>query len=302
MVEEVARYRLDDVPFTLPARRAMFGALTPLQRLQRRIEDVLAGLGLAETYTPSLRPAGSEPDGWTLAEPISAELAVLRTRLLPSLVEAVRRNVELGAEGIALFEIARVYLPGDELPDEHRYVAAIVEGGWGRAKGIVETLYAALKAEPTFERAEDPLLHPGKSASVGTAGVVGELHPALLDGVWGAFELDLAELHAAAADEVRFADVITYPAVLQDLAFVLPEEVTAGEVVAAAREAAGEELREMRAFDVYRGEQVGEGRKSLAFSVAFQSTERTLSDEDAAGLRQKIVDELAKRFGAELRA
>ena len=96
--------------------------------------------------------------------------------------------------------------------------------------------------------------------------------------------------------------MITYPAVRQDLAFAVPEDVAAGDLVAAAREAAGPELREMRAFDVYRGEQVGEGRKSIAFSVSFQSHERTLSDEDAAALREKIVDALAERFGAELRA
>jgi phenylalanyl-tRNA synthetase beta chain len=96
--------------------------------------------------------------------------------------------------------------------------------------------------------------------------------------------------------------VITYPAVRQDLAFSVREEAAAGDLVAAAREAAGPELREMRAFDVYRGPQVGEGRKSIAFSVEFQSPERTLSDEDAAALRGKIVDALASRFGAELRA
>jgi phenylalanyl-tRNA synthetase beta chain len=257
---------------------------------------------MAETYTPTLRPSDPHPEAWRLPEPISAELAVLRTRLLPSLVDAARRNVELGAEKIALFEIARVYLPDSELPDEHLRVAGIVEGGWGRAKGIVETLYAALKAEPVFERMEVKLLHPGKAAAVGDAGILGELHPAVLDGVWGAFELDLGKLLEAADDEVRFADVITYPPVRQDLAFVLPENVEAGEVVAAAREAAGDELREMRPFDVYRGDQVGPGRKSIAFSVAFQSSERTLSDDDAAALRKKIVDGLAERFGAELRA
>jgi phenylalanyl-tRNA synthetase beta chain len=97
VVEEIARFRMDDVPFTLPARRAMFGALTPLQRLARRVADVLAGLGLAETYTPSLRPDDPDPNALRLPEPISIELAVLRTRLLPSLVEAVHRNVEHGA-------------------------------------------------------------------------------------------------------------------------------------------------------------------------------------------------------------
>jgi phenylalanyl-tRNA synthetase beta chain len=300
VVEEIARFRMDEVPFTLPARRAMFGALTPLQRLQRRVEDVLAGLGLVETYTPSLRESDPDPRAWRLPEPISVELAVLRTRLLPSLVDAARRNVELGARGVDLFELAHVYLPGDDLPDERRHVAGVVEGGWSRAKGVVEALYAALKAEARFQRASDDLLHPGKAASVG-AGVVGELHPGLLDGVWGGFELDLATLLAEARDEVKFEDVISYPPAREDLAFAVPEEVSAGELVDAAREAVGPELREMRPFDVYRGQQVGEGRKSIAFRVSFQSPERTLSDEDAARLRLRIVEALAERFGAELR-
>jgi phenylalanyl-tRNA synthetase beta chain len=201
-----------------------------------------------------------------------------------------------------LFEIARVYLPqGDDLPEEQTRLAAIVDGGWARAKGIVDALYAALKAEPAFERAEHELLHPGKSART-EAGVVGELHPAVLEGVWGAFELDLAKLLEAARDEVRYTDVVSFPAVHQDLAFAVPEAVSAAELVAAAREAAGEELREIRPFDVFRGEQVGEGRKSIAFAVSFQSTERTLTDEDAAALRERIVDALRERFGAELRA
>jgi phenylalanyl-tRNA synthetase beta chain len=301
VVEEVARLRLDYVPFTLPTRQAMFGALTPVQRLRRRVENTLVGLGLAETYTPSLRPDDPDPHAWKLAEPISVELSTLRTRLLPSLVDAARRNAELGGEEIALFEVARIYLPAGELPDEHTHVGGIVEGGWDRAKGIVEALYAALKAEAVFERATDDLLHPGRAASVG-AGVVGELHPSLLEGVWGVFELDLGRLLEAARDDVRYSDVITYPAVRQDLAFSVPEQVAAGDLVAAAHEAAGPELREMRAFDVYRGDQIGEGRKSIAFSVSFQSSERTLSDEDAAALREKIVTALAERFEAELRA
>jgi len=301
VVEEIARFRLDEVPFTLPARRAMFGSLTPLQRLQRRVEDVLAGLGLAETYTPSLRESDQDPNAWRLPEPITIEMAVLRTRLLPSLIEAARANVELGARGIQLFEIARVYLPDAELPNERRHVAAIVEGGWGRAKGIAEALYAALKAEPSFERATDELFHPRKTATVG-AGIVGELHPSALDGVWGAFELDLEEVLAVVPQEVKYQDVVSYPPARIDLAFAVPEEVAAGDLIEAARKAAGDKLREMRPFDVYRGEQVGEGRKSIAFALSFQSPERALTDEDAAALREKIVAALAERFDAELRA
>ncbi len=302
VVEEVARFRMDEVPFTLPERRAMFGGLTRFQRLRRRVEDVLAGLGFVETYTPSLRADDPGQTRWRLAEPISVELAVLRTSLLPSLVDAARRNVEIGASGIAIFEIARVYLPdAGELPDEHLRVAGLVEGGWPRAKGVVETLHAALRAEPAFERTTHELLHPGKAALT-PAGLVGELHPALLEGSWGAFELDLARLFEAARDEAKFEDVVSFPPVREDLAFAVREDVPAGELAAAAREAAGDELREIRVFDVYRGPQVGEGRKSVAFSVTYQSPERTLSDEDAARLRGAIVAALGERFGAELRA
>ena len=185
------------------------------------------------------------------------------------------------------------------MPDERRHVAAIVEGGWSRARGVVEALDSALRVEAAFEPASNDLLHPGKAAST-VAGIVGELHPALLAGAWGVFELDLDVLLEAAREPV-YEDVISYPPAREDLAFAVPEAVSAGELVEAARAAVGPELREMRPFDVYRGEQVGAGRKSIAFGVTFQSAERTLSDEDAAGLRALIVRALAERFGAELR-
>jgi phenylalanyl-tRNA synthetase beta chain len=298
VIEEVARFRLEDVPFTLPERREMFGRLSREQQLRRRVEDVLVGLGFVETYTPSLRPEDDSP--WALPEPISVELTTLRTALVQSLVEAARRNVDAGVRSIALFEIARVYLPDGDLPDERLRVAGITEGSFLRVRGVVETLYAALKADIEVERAQHPLLHPGKAART-AAGSFGELHPSLLEGTWSAFELDLDELARASHEPVAYEDVITYPSVRQDLAFTVREEVAAGDLVAAAREAAGPELREMRAFDVYHGPQVGEGRKSIAFSVEFQSPERTLSDEDAAAVRKRIVDALADRFQAELR-
>jgi phenylalanyl-tRNA synthetase beta chain len=155
--------------------------------------------------------------------------------------------------------------------------------------------------QPSFTRGASDLLHPGKAAAL-PWGVLGELHPTLLDGEWGVFELDLDTLFEAVEEPVRYEDVITYPPVRQDLAFTVDANVAAGDLVAAAREAAGPELREMRAFDVYRGEQVGPGRKSIAFAAVFQSRERTLSDEDAARLRETIVQALRERFGAELRA
>jgi phenylalanyl-tRNA synthetase beta chain len=145
------------------------------------------------------------------------------------------------------------------------------------------------------------LLHPGKAAGTG-AGWLGELHPAQLDGVWGAFELDLETLFADVPERIVYEDVITYPAALQDIAVAVEEGVEVGALVDAAREAGGDLLRHVRVFDVYRGEQVGDGRKSVALHLAFQSPERTLTDDEAAGLRGRIVEALADRFGAELRA
>jgi phenylalanyl-tRNA synthetase beta chain len=233
---------------------------------------------------------------------MSEEQTVLRRRLLPSLLDSVRRNVDAGNRDFGLWEIAHVYLPGGgDLPAEQTYVSAVVDGGFSRAKGIVEAVYRALRKEAAFEPAEDGLFHPGKTART-EAGVVGELHPALVEGIWGAFELDLATLLAGAGEAPEYEDVITFPAVKQDLAFVVDEAVPAAALADAARAAAGPELRTMRAFDVYRGEQIGEGRKSVAFAVEFQSPERTLSDEDAAALRRRIVSALGDSFGAELRA
>jgi phenylalanyl-tRNA synthetase beta chain len=280
----------------------MFGLLSTEQRLRRVVEDVLLGAGLYEAYTPSLVAEDPNPNALRIPEPQSSEQAVLRTRLLPSLVEAARYNLDAGNSGIRLFEIARVYLPtGGKLSEERWTLGAVVEGGFVRAKGVVETLYDTLKIEPRFERGEDPLLHPGKTARI-DSGVVGELRPGLLEGEWGAIELDLSTLLREVPERPEYEDVITYLAVHQDLAFIVPEEVAAGDLIEAAREAAGAELHEMRVFDVYRGDQVAAGLKSLAFAVSFQSPERTLSDEDAAKLRKKIVDALAKQFGAELRA
>lgn len=301
LVEEVARFELDRVPFTLPQRQELFGRLTREQRLRRLVEDVLVGCGLSETYTPSLVRVEDAPAGLRLPVPLSAEHAALRTSLLPSLLEAARHNLDAGTTEVALFEVARLYFPaGEELPEERWHVGAILSAGFFRAKGVVEALHEALHVEARFERAREPFLHPGKAARV-ESGWVGELHPATLPG-WSAFQLDLAALFARVPAVVSYEDVISFPPVRQDLAFVVPEAVPADALVEAAREAAGPELRAMRLFDVYRGEQVGAGRKSLAFAVSFQSPERTLSDEDAAELRARIVAALGERFGAELRS
>jgi phenylalanyl-tRNA synthetase beta chain len=124
----------------------------------------------------------------------------------------------------------------------------------------------------------------------------------VLEGTWGAFELDLDALAAAAPRAVEFEEVSPYPEVRQDLAFVVDDDVPAAALLTLVREAGSPELRSAAVFDEYRGVQIGEGKRSLAFRVAFGSNERTLTDEDAAPARQRIVDALAKQFGAVLRA
>ena len=302
LIEEVARFVLEEVPFTLPRRDATFGRLTRWQRLRRVAEAVLVGCGFAEAYTPTFVSAAEDPAALQLPEPLSTEAAALRTSLRASLVDAARANVAVDNTDVALFEIARVYLRGEgSLPVERWHVAGIVEGGFGDAKWAVEQLYAALKLEPAYARAPEPFLHPGKAART-AEGWVGELHPSVLDGVWGAFELDLDALVAAAPEAVEYEEVSPFPEVRQDLAFVVDEDVPAAELAAAMREAAGPELRSVRVFDEYRGGQIGAGKRSLAFRVTFGSQERTLTDEDAAAPRGRIVEALATRFGAVLRA
>jgi phenylalanyl-tRNA synthetase beta chain len=301
VVEEVVRFRLDDVPARLPVRQAMFGRLSKLQRIRRTIQDTLVGFGYSEAYTWSLLPEDSTPGALALQEPLSSEQAVLRTSLLDGLLASAQRNVDVGNEDIALFELAHVYLPsGEPLPNERWHVGGIVQGGFAVAKGAVEGLYAAVAEDVSFEPADD--LPLGARGARTPDGWVLALREPDLPGEWGAFELDVETLAARVPDLVIYEDVITYPPVHQDLAFVVDEDVPAGELVAAATEAAGEALREMRAFDVYRGEQAGAGKKSIAFAVTFQSRDKTLTDEEAAELRNRIVTALQSRFGAQLRA
>src|SRR6266540_582176 len=289
LVEEVARFRLEEVPATLPTREAVAAQLTRAQRLRRLVEEVLVGEGFYEAYTWSLVPL--DEGRLPLEEPYSTELAALRTDLELGLVESAERNRNAGVERVVLFELARVYVPiGEQLPGEPWHVAGITDAGYFGAKGALETLYKTFHVDPRFEAGQ------GREARTGE-GRVREL----ADG-WGFFELDLDALFERVPDLPVYEDVITFPALKQDLAFVVDEEVRAGDLVAAARAAVGPELRDMRPFDVYRGDQVGPGKKSIAFAVAFQSPERTLSDEDAAGLRKRIVQALSERFGAILRA
>jgi phenylalanyl-tRNA synthetase beta chain len=266
-----------------------------------------------------------------LANPLSEEQSAMRTTLLGSLLDIASRNAARGAGNLALFESTRVYLDGEgefagdrpsPYSEPHRFAGIAVGSlsprswrGGGEAadffavKGVLEALATQLGVEMEFAPVEQPFLHPGRSASISiadsVAGWLGEIHPLVcrtwhLDAAVG-FELDAAPLTAAASlGEESYEDVTTFPAVYQDLAVVVPAETAASEVRAAVLAGGGELLHAAEVFDLYEGEQVGADRKSLALNLEFRAADRTLTDEEVAGLREAIKAKLDE-IGGTLR-
>jgi phenylalanyl-tRNA synthetase beta chain len=267
-----------------------------------------------------------------LANPLSEDQSAMRTALLGSLLGVAARNASRGAEDVALFEAGAVYLNqppragefvGEQAAPfaEPFHLGALAAGSLGERswrgeaapadfftlKGVLEALIRQLGVEPSFAPVEEPFLHPGRTAAVSVsdtpAGWLGEVHP-LVCRSWGleavvAFELDLAPLLAAATvGEERYEDVTTFPAVYQDLAVVVPAEVTAAEVREAVMAGGGELLRAAEVFDLFEGEQLGEGRKSLALNLEFRADDRTLTDEEVAERREAIKAKLDEIGGA----
>ena len=330
LIEEVGRsVGYERVPSTLPGVRQA-GGLTADQRLRRRIADLLAGAGLWETHAvpfASTEDLGLVPGRQPvrMANPISADDAGLQTSLLPGLLRAAMRNVAHRRTSVRLFEVAVTFAAGDPDPVEEERVAVLLTGpvgeGWPAerrdhdfldAKGLLEHLVDGL-ATAGLELGGPAALpwHPGRSASVtiggGPAGEVGELHPRLarrfdLPGRVAAFELRVAPLVAASGAEPRYRDVSRFPPVHRDVAFVLDAEVPAGVVRAALVEAAGGLLDRAELFDVFEGEPLPEGKRSLAFSVDFRASDRTLTDQEVDDRVRAIADRLAADLGAELRA
>ena len=323
LIEEVARvYDLERVPIAMPGGAPTGGRLSGEERLRRMVADALRGAGLSEAATLTLWDKGVPdrlrlgPDDHRrslveLQNPMSAEWAAMRTLVFPGLLHSVRRNLAMSQPRVDLFEIGHVFLRGDgKLPDQPARVAGVLAGagaGFFAAKGVVEALVAAARIDPPeFSPADEPFLHPGRSAAFAD-GFVGELHPLVaeafgLEGVVAVFELGLEGLQGAPPEQVLYRDVISFPPLRQDIAVVVAEDVPAGAIVAVVRDAAGAELAAVEVFDVYRGLQVGEGRKSLALHLVFQAADRTLTDAEADALRERVVAALSEQVGGELRA
>jgi phenylalanyl-tRNA synthetase beta chain len=335
--EEVARgWGYDQVPATLPG--ATGGRLEATQRLRRQAREVLAGMGVTEVQSlPFLAqadldrlglPAG-DPRRRTLrlANPLSEEAPELRTTLLPGLAEVARRNLARGLDGVAVHEVGAVFLPdpGEELPAEPLTLGVLLAGqapagrhddprrpfDFADVKGVVEGLVAALGVPGVGYRAEEPPpFHPGRCAAVlldgRPVGLLGQLHPRVaaeceLPATAFAVELELAPLLAAVPGMRPAATPSPYPELSFDVAFLVPPGVAAAALEDVLREAGGDLLARLTLFDAYQGPPLPAGHRNLAYRVALQAADRTLTDADGAATRDRMAALAAERTEAILR-
>jgi phenylalanyl-tRNA synthetase beta chain len=328
VVEEVGRiYGIERIPATLPGRRhSKWEPAHPVDH-EWAMRELLLGAGFEEVVSPALvarkvlDKLGLAGDARMLINPMSDELDTMRTSLLPSLLAVARFNQNRTGEHVDVFEMARVYagkLDGGLATEAVRLtvVARVVEGadagreGFLRLKSVMDRLAAdTAAASPTYQPASPLLFHPGRSARVELAGkelgVLGELHPSTLaafdlDGRAVALDIDVNTL-LRAMGERKAAELPRYPAVQRDLAVVVEDGVPAAELHATIKGAAGPQLESVGAFDEYRGGQVGEGRKSIAFTLTFRSPERTLTDSEVEGVMAEIKRTLEKKHRAGFR-
>ena len=339
LVEEIARLDgLGTVPATLPAGRPA-GSLTPRQQSDRALLDLLVGRGLLEVVgwsfgnTDQLDRLGL-PEGDPLRSavqvrnPMSSELGQLRTTVLPSLLEISERNTARGHKDLRFAELGTTYraVPGAELPDEFRTLGVLLTGNltaptWAdqtpakadalAATDILRAIGELLRVDLEIDQSTVPVfLHPGRGAVVRLAGeqigVVGELHPRIaasydLTAPVAVLELDAGALLDAAPGRPQYTAFASFPPVSQDLAVIVDEAIPAKTVVAAAKAGGPALLKGVRVFDVYTGEGLGEGKRSLALRLTFRADDRTLTEEEATAARQKILGALEKEVGAVAR-
>jgi phenylalanyl-tRNA synthetase beta chain len=334
LIEEIARiHGYDAIPATLPGGSTRLIAPSESRssehdlRRQLVARDYLEAINFAFVDADLLKTWQLDAGGVALANPLSAELGVMRTRLLPGLTAALARNVARQQPRVRLFELGRTFAASEDAPQETRRVAAVACGKataeqWGVAeraldfhdlKGDLDSLAALSGAALEYRASTQPFAHPGRSADVyrideaGEAaciGWIGQLHPRLQQAlgldvdVYG-FELALDALLARPLPRAKALS--KYPSVRRDLAFVVPEAVTWAAMKATAETAAGPILRELRLFDRYAGKGIESGFKSLAIGLILQDESRTLEDRDVDAVVAAVVAALDKEHSAAIR-
>ncbi len=333
VAEEVGRmHGYEKVPATLPgSRRSAWQPARPsLERRLDPLRQALAGAGFTEVITPALTSGAlldrlEVGDGaMRVINPVSDDQDTLRTTLVPSLLRVAAHNRNHGRPAVSVFEVARVYLrrpdAPDGQPDERVRLAAVRSGPAGaeagrraflELKGALErSLDALAPVEESYERDRAPLFHPGRCARVlvcgRPAGHLGELHPSALEpfdleGRAVALEIDLEPVLEIDLPR-RSRPLPRFPAVNRDLAVVVAEEVPAGELLRTIKGAGGDLLEWATAFDEYRGSQLPDGRKSIAFALTFRSPERTLTDAEVDRQMEAVREALRREHEASFRA
>ncbi|RLQ91919.1 phenylalanine--tRNA ligase subunit beta [Planomicrobium sp. Y74] len=332
IVEEIARlYGYDEIPSTLPETATSPGGLSPYQQKRRIVRNYMEGAGLLQATTYSLTSEKSatqfamkQTELTRLLMPMSEERSTLRQSLLPHLLESVSYNTARRIDSVALYETGSVFLKGqDELLNEEEHLAIAVTGLWldnswqGEkkavdffvVKGIVEGLAAKLDVELEFERGELDGLHPGRTAFITLdgrrIGVIGQLHPNEQKArdlkTTIVMELSLVELFKDQTEALVYTQVPRYPSITRDVALVLSKIVEAGTIEKLIRSAGGKLLKDVRVFDLYEGDNLEAGKKSVAFSLTYFDPEKTLTDEEVTAVHEKVVAALIES-GAELRS
>ncbi|XID93240.1 phenylalanine--tRNA ligase subunit beta [Paenibacillaceae bacterium WGS1546] len=343
LVEEIARlHGYDEIPTTPIEGPTTPGSLTKPQALRRELRAILTGAGLHEAISYSVTSpartgifaelsAGAKPIA--LAMPMSEERSVLRTTLIPSLLEAAAYNRSRKNNDVALFEIGSVYHTDEakltRLPQEKPRIAMLLAGNrhaaaWNRAaapvdffdaKGILEKAFErlGLTERIRYEAARPAGFHPGRTAAIvlraergdETIGYVGQAHPDVqrdfdLPDAYVA-ELELAPIYEYANRRIEYRALPRYPAIERDIAVVVDRGVPGGALTETIAASAGELLESVRVFDVYAGERIGSDKKSVALALVYRHGERTLTDEEVGEAHARVLAQLEQTYGAELR-
>jgi phenylalanyl-tRNA synthetase beta chain len=338
LVEEVARlYGYDNIPNRVPSIRPTAVPEDRLWAYERRLASTLAGLGLLEAsnysflsnrqvqpYIPGFGQA-SDARPVAIANPLSQEQAMLRTNMLPALLQNITLNAHRQAAGVRLFEMGRIYFQDKEGRHEQRRLGIVLWGEyaaphWREKKrktdfydlsGLIEGLLRALHI-PSFQLTRYPMapFHPKKSCAIlaGTRvlGWMGEVHPMILQDIdLGesvlAAELDVTALKDATPDMLAYAAPSVFPPVRRDLSFVVPQETTYERILKTLRTATGPLLASVTPIDVFTGEKIGAGKKSMTVTLVFRHQERTLTDAEIEVLMKKAVADLERKCEAVLR-
>ena len=309
------------------------GGRTARQQFELTIRDTLVGMGLCEAETFSfispkfydkIRMAEDDPRrvSVVISNPLGEDTSVMRTTTVPSMLKILENNAAVKNANVKLFELGNVYLPteADKLPVEARRVAIgayCTETKSGDAfyamKGCIEALLDALRVKGAEYTActDDSAFHPGRCAVITVngekVGVFGQIHPLTIanyniDAVTCVAELDFEALFAAHEVMPEYTQLPKYPALERDFSFVCDEEQTVGVLSSCMKKAGGALVESVSLFDVYRGPQIGEGKKSVSFAVMLRAADRTLTDEEADGAVKKILKKLESDCGAVLRS